>query len=116
MRVRKKIKKFLKNRLKTVYKILQTCYNICINEIYLEDLHMVVDKNADWSGWLVRPKKEWLNPNEQAHLYVVIEDRGPRVLIQLLPQYRPKNLTFPCIESGLKDWYEVIDTDLVKNN
>lgn len=73
---------------------------------------MEVDKNADWSGWLVRPKKEWLNPNEQPRPYVVIEDRGPRILIKLLPQYQPKNLTFPCIESGFKDWYEVIDTEI----
>ena len=66
----------------------------------------------DWSSWLIRPKKEWLNPSEEAHPYVVIEDRGSRVLIQLLPQYQPKNLVFPCIESGLKDWYEVIDTEI----
>ena len=70
------------------------------------------DKNEDWSGWLIRPKKEWLNPNEKADPYVVLEDRGSRVLIQLLPQYQPKSLTFPCIESGLKDWYEVIDTEV----
>ena len=50
---------------------------------------MEVDKNADWTGYLVRPKPEWLNPNEPAHPYVVIEDRGPRVLIKLLPQYHP---------------------------
>lgn len=71
-------------------------------------------KDKDWSGWLVRPKPEWLNPNELAHPYVVLEDRGPRVLIQLLPQYQPKNLTFPCVECGDKDWYEVIDTEVQK--
>lgn len=75
---------------------------------------MLVDNNADWSGWLIRPKKEWLNQGEEAHPWVVLEDRGDRVLIQLLPQYQPKNLTLPCIESGLKDWYEVIDTEVQK--
>ena len=69
---------------------------------------------ADWSSWLIRPKKEWLNPGEEAHPWVVLEDRGDRVLIQLLPQYQPKSLTLPCIESGLKDWYEVIDTEVQK--
>ena len=73
---------------------------------------MEINKDMDWSGWLVRPKPEWLNPGEPAHPYVVIEDRGPRVLIQLLPQYQPKNLVFPCIETGLKEWYEVIDTEV----
>lgn len=67
----------------------------------------------DWSGWLIRPKKEWLNPGEEPHPYVVLEDRGSRVLIQLLPQYQPKHLMFPCIESGYKDWYEVIDTEIL---
>jgi hypothetical protein len=71
-----------------------------------------VTKDMDWSGWLVRPKAEWLNPGEDAKPYVVIEDRGPRVLIQLLPQYQPENMVFPVMESGLKDWYEVIDTEI----
>ena len=73
-----------------------------------------ITKDMDWTGWLIKPKQEWLNPGEEAHPYVVIEDRGPRVLIQLLPQYQPKNLSFPCVESGLKDWYEVIDTEIQK--
>lgn len=71
--------------------------------------------NKDWSGWLIQPKKEWLNPKELQLPYVVIEDRGPRVLAQLLPEYQKKyypNLSFPCMESGLKEWYEVIDTEI----
>jgi hypothetical protein len=68
--------------------------------------------NLDWSGWLVKPKEKWLNPGEAAHPYVVIEDRGPRVLIRLLPQYQPKNLSFPCIECGFKEWYDVVDTEI----
>jgi hypothetical protein len=68
--------------------------------------------NLDWSGWLVKPKEKWLNPGEAAHPYVVIEDRGPRILIRLLPQYQPKNLSFPCIECGFKEWYDVVDTEI----
>lgn len=69
-------------------------------------------EREDWSGWLVRPKPEWLNPGEDSKPYVVIEDRGSRVLIQLLPQYQPENLVFPVMESGFKSWYEVIDKDI----
>jgi hypothetical protein len=74
----------------------------------------LIYENEDWSGWLIRPKKEWLNPGEEPHPYVVIEDRGPRVLVQLLPQYQSKNRTFPVVESGFKDWYEVIDKNIQK--
>lgn len=72
-------------------------------------------KDMDWSGWLVQPKKEMLNVKEPQLPYVVIEDRGLRVLIQLLPEYQKQhypNLSFPCIEAGFKDWYEVIDTEV----
>ena len=72
-------------------------------------------KDMDWSGWLVQPKKEMLNPKELQLPYVVIEDRGPRVLVQLLSEYQKRhypNLSFPCMESGLKEWYEVIDTEV----
>ena len=72
----------------------------------------IIDENEDWSGWLVRPKPEWLNPGEDAKPYVVIEDRGPRILIQLLPQYESGNRAFPTVESGFKKWYEVIDKDI----
>lgn len=76
-----------------------------------------ITNDMDWSGWLVQPKKEWLNPNELQLPYIVLEDRGPRILVQLLPEYQQKhypNLSFPCMESGLKDWYEVIDTEIQK--
>lgn len=72
----------------------------------------IIDENEDWSGWLVRPKTEWLNPGEEAKPYVVIEDRGPRVLIQLLPQYERPGATFATVESGFKKWYDVIDKDI----
>lgn len=72
----------------------------------------IINENEDWSGWLVRPKPEWLNPGEPARPWVVIEDRGPRVLIQLLPQYESGVRVFPTIESGFKKWYEVIDKEI----
>lgn len=76
---------------------------------------MTTDMTTEnWEGWLVRPKPEWLNPNETAQPYVVLEDRGPRILIQLLPQYQPKSLVFPSIECGFKEWYEVIDKEIQK--
>lgn len=74
-----------------------------------------ITNDMDWSGWLVQPKKEWLNPNEAQLPYVVIEDRGPRILVQLLPEYQQKhypNMSFPIMESALKEWYEVIDTEI----
>ena len=82
----------------------------------MENINTNPNRNdLDWSGWLVQPKKEWLNPNEAQLPYVVIEDRGPRILVQLLPQYQEKhypNMSFPVMESGLKEWYEVIDTEI----
>ena len=72
----------------------------------------IIDETEDWSGWLVRPKPEWLNPGEEAHPYVVVEDRGPRILIQLLPQYESGTRVFPTVESGLKSWYDVIDKEI----
>lgn len=71
-----------------------------------------ITEDMDWSGWLVRPKPEWLNSGEQSRPYVVLEDRGPRILIQLLPQYQPKNLVFPVVECFFKYAYEVIDTEV----
>jgi hypothetical protein len=72
----------------------------------------IIDENEDWSGWLVRPKPKWLNPGEEARPYGVIEDRGPRVLIQLLPQYERPGTAFATVESGFKKWYDVIDKDI----
>ena len=73
-----------------------------------------ITADMDWSGWLVRPKPEWLNKGEEAKPYVVLEDRGPRILVQLLPQYQPKNLVFPVVESFFKYAYEVIDMEVRK--
>ena len=72
----------------------------------------VINENEDWSGWLVRPKPEWLNPGESARPYVVIEDRGPRVLLQLHPEYEKPDAVFPTVEAGLKSWYDVIDKEI----
>jgi hypothetical protein len=69
-------------------------------------------ENENWGGWLVQIKKEWLNPNEQQAVYVVLEDRGPRILIQILPQYKLPNLSFLSTEVVLKEWVNVIDKDI----
>jgi hypothetical protein len=69
-------------------------------------------ENENWGGWLVQIKKEWLNPGEQQAVYVVLEDRGPRILIQILPQYKLPNLSFLSTESVLKEWVNVIDKDI----
>lgn len=71
---------------------------------------MLEDKN--WDGWLVQIKPEWLNPNERQIVYVVLEDRGPRLLIQELPQYKLEFRTFLHTESVLKEWVNVIDKDI----
>ncbi len=66
----------------------------------------------DWSGWLVRPKPEWLNPGEQPKPRVVLEDRGPRIVTQVLPQYRTCDLPFYPTECFFKYAYEVIDKEI----
>jgi hypothetical protein len=66
----------------------------------------------DWGGWLVQIKPEWLNPNERQIVYVVLEDRDDRILIQELPQYKSEIRTFLHCESVLKDWVNVIDKDI----
>lgn len=72
----------------------------------------LIDENEDWGGWLVQIKKEWLNPNERQIVYVVLEDRGDRILIQELPQYQSDTLTFLHQETVLKDWVNVIDKEI----
>ena len=69
-------------------------------------------ENENWGGWLVQIKKEWLNPGERQAVYVVLEDRGPRILIQILPQYKLPNLSFLSTESVLKEWVNVLDKDI----
>jgi hypothetical protein len=71
-------------------------------------------KNEDWGGWLIQIKTAWLNPAETQHPMVVLEDRGDRILIQELPQYKPEFRTFLHTESVLKDWVEVIDKEIQK--
>ena len=68
--------------------------------------------NEDWGGWLVQIKTEWLNPGERQSVYVVLEDRDDRILIQELPQYKPEFRTFPHVESVLKEWVNVIDKEI----
>ena len=66
----------------------------------------------DWGGWLVQIKPEWLNPDERQIVYVVLEDRDDRILIQELPQYKSEHSIFLHCESVLKDWVNVIDKDI----
>lgn len=70
----------------------------------------IVSETEDWGGWLVQIKKEWLNPGERQAVYAVLEDRGPRLLIQILPQYT--TMSFLPTESVLKEWVNVIDKDI----
>jgi hypothetical protein len=72
----------------------------------------VINENEDWGGWLVRVKDEWLNPGESAQPMVVLEDRGDRILIQQLPQYKSENRAFLHTESVMKEWVLVIDKDI----
>ena len=69
-------------------------------------------ENENWGGWLVTIKDAWLNPNERKQPMVVLEDRGDRLLVQQLPQYKPEFRTFLHIESVLKVWVDVIDKDI----
>lgn len=73
-----------------------------------------ISKNEDWGGWLVQIKPEWLNPDELQIVYVVLEDRGDRLLIQELPQYKSEFRTFLHTETALKSWVNVIDKDIQK--
>mgnify|MGYP003483148479 FL=1 len=66
----------------------------------------------NWGGWLVQIKPEWLNPGERQIVYVVLEDRDDRVLIQELPQYKTEGRSFLHTESVLKEWVNVIDKDI----
>ena len=72
----------------------------------------IINENEDWGGLLIKIKPEWLNPGERDIPYVVLEDRGPRILIKELPQYKPEYRVFPHVESILKEWAIVIDTDI----
>ena len=69
--------------------------------------------SEDWSGWLVIVKDEWLNHGERKQPMVVLEDRGDRILIQQLPQYKPECRTFLHTESVLKIWVDVVDTEII---
>ncbi len=74
----------------------------------------IINENEDWGGWLVQIKPQWLNPDERQIVYVVLEDRGDRILIQELPQYKSEFRTFLHTESVMKDWVNVIDKDIQK--
>ena len=71
-------------------------------------------ENENWGGWLIKIKPEWLNPGERDVPYLVIDDRGPRILIQELPQYKTSFRTFLLTESILKEWAIVVDKEIQK--
>ena len=71
-----------------------------------------MNENENWDGWLVQIKPEWLNPNERQIVYVVLEDRDSRILIQELPQYKSEFRTFLHTESVLKEWVNIIDRNI----
>ena len=71
-----------------------------------------MNENESWGGWLVQIKPEWLNPGERQIVYVVLEDRDSRILIQELPQYKSEFRTFLHTESVLKEWVNVIDKNI----
>ena len=108
----------------SVYKAGIFCYNMYskfteqTNAWRLFDMenefNEFIDENEDWGGWLVQIKPEWLNTGERQIVYVVLEDRGPRLLIQELPQYKSELRTFLHTESVLKAWVNVIDKDIQK--
>jgi hypothetical protein len=71
-----------------------------------------MNENENWGGWLIQIKTAWLNPGETQQPMVVLEDRGDRILIQQLPQYKPEFRTFLHTESVLKEWVDVIDKEI----
>lgn len=71
-----------------------------------------MNENENWGGWLVQIKPEWLNPGERQIVYIVLEDRDSRILIQELPQYKSEFRTFLHTESVLKEWVNVIDKNI----
>lgn len=63
-------------------------------------------------GWLVQIKPEWLNPGETEDIYVVLEDRDDRILIQRVPKKRTTSIRILVTECVLKDWVNVIDKEI----
>lgn len=73
---------------------------------------VIINENEDWGGWRIGIKPKWRIPGEHDITYVVLEDRGPRILIKELHQYKPEHRTFWHTESILKDWAYVIGKDI----
>lgn len=69
-------------------------------------------EKENWGGWLVQIKREWLNPGERQVVYVVLEDREDRVLIQVLPQYKKDKNTLSSTECVPKEYLNIIDKDI----
>ena len=69
-------------------------------------------QQENWGGWLVNIKEEWLNPDERRFTYVVLEDLGDRVLIQVLPLPHQTTSLFPHKETVLKEYLHIIDKEI----
>ena len=63
----------------------------------------------DWTGCLVKIKKEWMTEGERDIPYLVVEDRGNRVLVQELKEYSKTIIL--GIWCWSKDWCYIIDMD-----
>lgn len=65
----------------------------------------------DWTGCLVKVKREWMTEGERDIPYLVVEDRGDRVLVQELREYSKSTNTFLGTWCWSKDWCYIIDMD-----
>ena len=69
----------------------------------------------NWENWeksLVKVKPEWLEPDERDVPYLVLEDRGDRVLVSELRPY--SNNFFLGTHCWSKDWCYIIDPDFLE--
>ena len=65
----------------------------------------------DWSGKLVKIRKEWLAKDERDIPYLVLEDREDRVLVQELKQY--SKTVFLYTWRWAKDMMYIVDDKFI---
>lgn len=68
----------------------------------------------NWEGALIKIKPEWMEPNERDIPYLVLEDRGDRVLVQELREYSTNYFLGTWVWS--KDWCYVVDKNFLKKS
>lgn len=61
-------------------------------------------------GTLIKVKPEFLNPGERNVPYMVVEDRGDRILYQELREYAKQPILGRWCES--KEYFDIIDADI----